>query len=190
MKIWELKSSFDDYESFQLLNLEGDSKKYFEGKIDSAAKASDSWGEIRIKCVEEGNQSDLPHFWGEVGTPMVSGKAKKFLESILGDNVEFLPLIHDMTGEVYYIINVLNAIDAIDYEKAILKKLRSGLVIDFKKYAFLSNMVKNQTIFKVYLNEILHIPSVFVSDEFRNTLLESDLKGFEFIEVWDSEANM
>lgn len=37
-----------------------------------------------------------------------------------------------MTGEVYYIINVLNAIDAVDYEKAILKKLRSGLVIDFK----------------------------------------------------------
>ena len=26
MKIWELKSSFDDYESFQLLNLEEDSK--------------------------------------------------------------------------------------------------------------------------------------------------------------------
>ncbi|WP_412677877.1 AHH domain-containing protein [Bacillus wiedmannii] len=80
--------------------------------------------------------------------------------------------------------------DAIDYEKAILKKLRSGLVIDFKKYAFLPNIVKNQTIFKVYLNEILHIPSIFVSDEFRNTVLESDLKGFEFIEVWDSEANM
>ena len=51
-------------------------------------------------------------------------------------------------------------------------------------------MVKNQTIFKVYLNEIVHTPSVFVSDEFRNTVLESDLKGFEFITVWDSEANM
>lgn len=190
MKIWELKSSFDDYESFQLLNLEENSKKYFEGKIDSAAKASNSWGEIRIKCVEEGKQSDFPHFWGEVGTPMVSEKAKKFLEPKLVDNVEFLPLIHDVTGEVYYIINVLNAIDAVDYEKAILKKLRSGLVIDFKKYAFLSNMVKSQTIFKVYLNEILHIPSVFVSDELRNAILESDLKGFEFVEVWDSEANM
>ncbi|WAI14288.1 imm11 family protein [Bacillus cereus] len=190
MKIWELKSSFDDYESFQLLNLEEDSKKYFEGKIDSAAKASNSWGEIRIKCVEEGKKSDFPHFWGEVGTLMVSEKAKKFLEPKLVDNVEFLPLIHDVTGEVYYIINVLNAIDAVDYEKAILKKLRFGLVIDFKKYAFLSNMVKNQTIFKVYLNEILHIPSVFVSDELRNAILESDLKGFEFVEVWDSEANM
>ncbi|MED0982759.1 hypothetical protein P4T48_25515 [Bacillus paramycoides] len=190
MKIWELKSSFDDYESFQLLNLEEDSKKYFEGKIDSAVKVSDSWGEIRINCVEEGNHSDFPHFWGEVGTPMVSERAKQFLESMLGDNVEFLPLIHNVTGEVYYIINVLNAIDAIDYEKAILKKLRSGLVIDFKKYAFLPNMVKNQTMFKVYLDEILHIPSVFVSDEFKNTILESDLKDFEFVEVWNSESNM
>ncbi|MDM5190331.1 hypothetical protein QUF99_24205 [Bacillus sp. DX4.1] len=190
MKIWELKSSFDDYESFQLLNLEEDSKKYFEGKIDSAVKASDLWGEIRIKCVEEGHHSDFPHFWGEIGTPMVSEKAKQFLGPTLGNNVEFLPLIHNVTGEVYYIINVLNAIDAIDYEKAILKKLRSGLVIDFKKYVFLPNMVKNQTIFKVYLNEILYIPSVFVSDEFRNTILKSDLKGFEFVEVWDSEATL
>ncbi|MED1564519.1 imm11 family protein [Bacillus paramycoides] len=190
MKIWELKSSFDDYESFQLLNLEEDSKKYFEGKIDSAVKVSASWGEIRINCVEAGNHSDFPHLWGEVGTPMVSERAKQFLESMLGDNVEFLPLIHNVTGEVYYIINVLNAIDAIDYEKAILKKLRSGLVIDFKKYAFLPNIVKNQTMFKVYLNEILHIPSVFVSDEFKNTILESDLKGFEFVEVWNSESNM
>ncbi len=49
-------------------------------------------------------------------------------------------------------------------------------------------MVKKQTIFKVYLNETLHIPSVFVSDELRNAILESDLKGFEFVEVWDSEA--
>ena len=76
MKIWELKSSFDDYESFQLLNLEEDSKKYFEGKIDSAAKASNSWGEIRIKCVEEGNQSDLPHFWEKLVHQWLVGKLK------------------------------------------------------------------------------------------------------------------
>ncbi len=45
-------------------------------------------------------------------------------------------------------------------------------------------------IFKVYINQRIHPTSVFVSDELRNTILESDLKGFEFIEVWDSEANM
>ena len=29
-----------------------------------------------------------------------------------------------------------------------------------------------------------------LSDELRNAILKSDLKGFEFVEVWDSEANM
>lgn len=33
MKIWELKSSFDDYESFQLLNLEEDSKSILKEKL-------------------------------------------------------------------------------------------------------------------------------------------------------------
>ena len=58
---------------------------------------------------------------GELGTPMVSRKAKEVLEPLICNNVEFLPLTHDVTGEVYYLINVLNTIDAIDYNKAVLK---------------------------------------------------------------------
>lgn len=38
MKIWELKSSFDDYESFQLLNLEEDSKSILKGKLTRQQK--------------------------------------------------------------------------------------------------------------------------------------------------------
>ncbi len=45
-------------------------------------------------------------------------------------------------------------------------------------------------IFKLYINGKIHPNYVLVSDEFRNAVLESDLKGFEFVEVWDSEANM
>ncbi|MDC2864218.1 hypothetical protein PLX19_06230 [Bacillus sp. BP-3] len=56
MKIWELRSSFDDYESFQLLNYQED-KKYFKGKFNSTTVLLDSWGEIFIECIEEGNQS-------------------------------------------------------------------------------------------------------------------------------------
>ncbi len=44
MKMWQLKSLFDNYQSFQLLNLKEDRKKYFDGKIDLAIKLSDSWG--------------------------------------------------------------------------------------------------------------------------------------------------
>ncbi|WP_218924536.1 hypothetical protein [Bacillus cereus] len=42
MKIWQLKSSTDDYETFQLLNYEED-KKYFKTSVNSMVSLSDSW---------------------------------------------------------------------------------------------------------------------------------------------------
>ncbi|MGA5663392.1 hypothetical protein ACPCZR_28565 [Bacillus bombysepticus] len=42
MKIWQLKSSTDDYETFQLLNYEED-KKYFKTSFNSMMSLSDSW---------------------------------------------------------------------------------------------------------------------------------------------------
>ncbi|WIL44966.1 hypothetical protein QP042_01015 (plasmid) [Bacillus bombysepticus] len=189
MKIWQLKSLFDNYQSFQLLNLKEDRKKYFDGKIDLAIKLSDSWGEIFIECVEGDKKSDCPMFWGELGTPMISRKAKEILEPLICNNVEFLPLIHDVTSEVYYLINVLNTVDAINYNKAVLEKLSTGLIIGFEKYAFLANKVEGQIIFKTFLNQRLHSSTVLVSDEFRNIVLENNLKGFEFVEVWDSEES-
>ncbi|MFT4407657.1 imm11 family protein [Bacillus cereus] len=187
MKIWQLKSLFDNYQSFQLLNLKEDRKKYFDGKIDLAIKLSDSWGKIFIECVEGDKKSDCPMFWGELGTPMISRKAKEILEPLICNNVEFLRLIHDVTSEVYYLINVLNTVDAINYNKAVLEKLSTGLIIGFEKYAFLANKVEGQIIFKTFLNQRLHSSTVLVSDEFRNTVLENNFKGFEFVEVWDSE---
>ncbi|MGN4614554.1 imm11 family protein [Bacillus cereus group sp. MYBK71-2] len=189
MKIWELRSSFDDYQSFQLLKYKED-KKYFEGKFNSTAILLDSWGEIFIECIEGDKPSDCPHFWGETGSIMISEQAKKLLEPLIGADVEFLPLVHNKTNEVYYVVHVLNVLDAIDSNKAIFKKLITGLVIGCEKFAFIPNIVHNEMIFKVYINQRIHPTSVFVSDELRNTILESDLKGFEFIEVWDSEANM
>lgn len=53
-----MKSSSDNYESFQLLNYKKD-KKYFEGKFNSTTILLDSWGEIFIECLEEGHHSDL-----------------------------------------------------------------------------------------------------------------------------------
>lgn len=66
MKIWELKSELDNYESYQLLNLNTDYTRYFEGKVDSAVEMSDSWGELFVECVEGDKQSDCPMFWGNL----------------------------------------------------------------------------------------------------------------------------
>ncbi|MGG2134689.1 DUF1629 domain-containing protein [Bacillus sp. S2(2024)] len=189
MKIWELKSSTDDYQSFHLLNYKEDNK-YFKKQFNSKGKLSNSWTDIFIKLEDKGTRSDCPIFLGKSGVRMISGKAKQILEPLIGDNVEFLPLIHTITNEKYYAIHVLNVLDALDSDNTVFEKLSSGLIIGCEKYSFIPSIVQNQAIFKIYINKIIHPTAIFVSDEFRNAVLESDLKGFEFVEVWDSELNM
>ncbi len=53
---------------------------------------------------------------------MVSEKAKELLKSILGANVEFLLFVSKSISEEYYLVHVLNVLDAIDSNKLIFKK--------------------------------------------------------------------
>ncbi|MGG2092824.1 hypothetical protein AB1283_08940 [Bacillus sp. S13(2024)] len=167
MKIWELRGSVDNYESFQLLNFDQDYEKYFERKFDLVEKLSNLWGEILIECVEEGNQSECPHFWGINGVLLVREKAKSVLEPLIliGNNIEFLPLVHNVTNECHYAINVLKQLDAIDNTKTVFKKLRSGLIVGCEKYSFIPHIVENENIFKVFLNKHVYSISVFVIDD-------------------------
>ncbi len=41
---------------------------------------------------------------------MIRRKAIQVLESLLGDKVEFLPLVHNCISEVYYLLQVLNVL--------------------------------------------------------------------------------
>ncbi|MGH1327856.1 imm11 family protein [Bacillus pretiosus] len=189
MKIWQLKSSTDNYEAFQLLNYEED-KKYFKTSFNSMVSLSDSWTPKFIAVIDEGKSSDSPIFWGKSGVQIISEKAKQVLEPLIGDNVEFLPLLRNSTSEVYYLVHVLNVLDAIDGDKAIFKKLITGLIVGCKKFAFDFNIVQNEMIFKVYINGKIHPTVVFISDELKALIEQSDLKGFEFIEVWNSKETV
>lgn len=61
----------------------------------------------------------LSDLWGETGTLMVSERAKELLKSILGANVEFLIFVSKSISEEYYLVHVLNVLDAIDSNKLI-----------------------------------------------------------------------
>ncbi|WP_028399079.1 imm11 family protein [Ectobacillus panaciterrae] len=190
MKIWELKSDFNGYESIQLVNFDEDFDRYFDTRFPNPLPLLSNWEDVYVKTIEKEAmraRSDFPHFWVDVGTSVVSEKAKVALQGLVKNSVEFLPLIHDEYQ--YYAIHVLKIIDAIDYKKAVLKRLSSGFVIGFDKYEFIKERVLNQHIFKVYLNDNIHRTATFVSDVFRDLALESELTGANFVEVWDSESN-
>ncbi|SDW88409.1 hypothetical protein SAMN05444487_107101 [Marininema mesophilum] len=185
MKVWALENDLEqDFEELQLLHFDSDYEKYMQ-KIQEAKSIADDWGRVEVFSLEEdGRECDSPKFWGGSCIPVFSEKALDVVNDMITDHTEVLPLKHPTNQ--YFIINVIQVIDAIDYNHSVLKELSSGLRVGFKKYAFHPERLLGQHIFKVYLDSRPHL-NVLVSDEFKNRVEARFLTGFRFEKVWDSD---
>ncbi|MEF3302238.1 imm11 family protein [Paenibacillus sp. GYB003] len=132
---------------------------------------------------KKGNPTDCPQF--SAGIPVFSEKAITITYDFLKDSAEILPLNHDTMK--LFALNVIQVLDAIDYEKAIVRRNSNGRFTGFEKFAFKKSIVQNHHIFKI--PEYIGL-RVFVSDEFRTRVIESNLTGFKFDEMWDSEEDI
>jgi hypothetical protein len=182
MKIWQLKSEYVDYEVFNFVNEERINlfNEHFCG-----VSMERNWEPPQVFTYQKGKESDFPP--GLLSVPVFSEKAVIALGEILEGKGELLPIVTDK-NKTYYAFNVLNVLDGIDGDRAEVKRLRSGKIMRYVNYAFKKEVVEGQIIFKTVNHETKNIKNthVFVTDEFRQKVLECDLEGFDFIEVWDS----
>ncbi len=182
MKIWELDENISEYEDLTLENGSDDEwlslGDMFRGKM-----LKNNWQPLKLKLIERDGslkRGDIPYF--SPGIPVFSKRAVTVLIPLIANNVEILDIECDI-GD-YKIINVINLVDGLDYKKSEISMYRdSDRIKVINKYAFHLNAIKEQNIFKIV--ERSRGP-VFVSDEFRNKVMECGLEGFRFIEVWDS----
>ncbi|MEK8130284.1 DUF1629 domain-containing protein [Paenibacillus filicis] len=176
--VWELESNTEGFQTFQLVEFE-ESSIVFAEMFNGVELISDhKWNPVYVEVADEGMESDYPHFWGSSGVPIVSENAKIILEDVLGNEVEFLPI---MLGEkIYYAIHIIKHLDAVDRTKTEFRQLPSGLIVGFKKLHFIQNVIENHNIFKVYLNNNLYGTSIFVSDVLKEIVIKHQLKGFKF----------
>jgi hypothetical protein len=183
MKIWSLEEDVNVYEHITLLD--GSNDKWLEfNDIFKEKSLKNNWKPLDISLIEHGGKlkrGDIPYL--SPGKPVLTERAVKVLDEFLEGCVEILPLNYDLQN--LYLINVINRIDSIDYKKSDIDYMRDGKrILSVNKYSFIKDKVENQHIFKI-LDQLWG--TVFVSDEFRNKVIESGLEGFKFIEVWDSE---
>jgi hypothetical protein len=160
----------------------------------------DNYKNVKSQYFPNGFKGDFLHSWGEVEItfqnkkkrdsisslselPVFSEKAFKVLTPFLDNHIQVLPLKNP--DLFYYAINVTNVIDAIDYNLSDLEKLADGRTIEIKNHVFKKQEVINQHIFKTP-----ELPTLFVyvSDRFRQAVIDNRLSGFNFVELWDSEA--
>lgn len=180
MKIWHLDFEVDEYDSLETVKeFDLDERQSYDGR-----SKLEGWKPIAVKKMAGRELSNVPGYSSYI--PVFDRAAMEIVEDLIKENCEVLPLIC-ADGE-FYIINVTTVLDAIDYSKSKFKRFStSNRIMRFIKYEFIKEKVEGQHIFKI-IDEPLRRP--FVSDEFRQRVLESNLKGFKFELVWDSEAEV
>lgn len=184
VKIWELSEDVNNYEDITLF--ENQKSKWLELNDMFVGKSLlDTWKPLKVKLIEHNGdlkRGDILYF--TLGVSILSNKAVNALQDFwIKGKVELLPLIYDLQDVV--LMNVLNIVDCINMNKSEIRRFTdSDKIKAISKYVFIPERVQNQHIFKIAQRPHGRI---FVSDEFKNRVIESGLEGFKFIEVWDSE---
>jgi hypothetical protein len=182
MKIYIMEPIGDIYQYITQHDSYRISHNEFYDRVGSHVNLGD-WKPLKMQIHRNKRRKicDNPNFVS--GFPVLSEKAVDVVRDFLADKADILPL--DCGDEKYFLINIYNKIDCIDYDKTQYTEFESGRVREFQKFAFIHDKLTNESIFKI--PEIIGKSMVFVSDEFRERIIGNGLVGFNFIEVWDSE---
>lgn len=147
MKIYELKPDVNHYRSFGYVN-DGDddlttSVKYGEPR--------ESWQKITIRPDDYRLLPEPGDYPSLLGTPMVSDRAKSILMKEC-DNVafQFLDVVDSSSKKIFYLMNVLTKVAALDREKTVFEYHESRL-LRVEKYHFRSD-IPYPPVFKCYLD--------------------------------------
>ncbi|WP_127531743.1 imm11 family protein [Paenibacillus kobensis] len=179
MKIWKLQADANNYNNFTEVN-ERDVNVLIDINSFNGLPMKNRWVPMRVKIREELQEGDMQAFFA--GVPVFNRRAINILQDLLSDKVELLELDYDNND--YYVVNILQVLDCIDYQLAVPVKFDDGTIWRFEKYAFRIEEIQDKHIFK-NINETKGF--ALVSDAFRDRVIQNNLKGFLFTELWDSD---
>ena len=180
MKIWKMDFELDRYDNFR------PKEKWTIEEIKSFDGRGhfNSWHTIQLERLEPEKGlplSDAPGFYSHI--PVFSERAVLVLKKYIDNNAEILTARYNEKN--YYIINVTNVLNCINFEESEYKTFPEGnRIMVFEKYAFIKEKVIDQDLFKVR-EETVKRP--FVSDAFRDSVINNGLTGFSFELVWECE---
>lgn len=179
MRIWLLRFDVNKYNSFNGYKIEEELNIRFFG-----SSLLSNWSAHTIEAYYKKRKiADVSDF--SCGAPLFNEKAVEALMDLLNESVELLLCYFENSR--YYVANVVNVIDALDKDKTQFKMFSTGeKSVECEKYVFKPEIVDGQHIFKIPLGNSIYI---FVSDEFKRRVEETKLKGFIFVEVWNSEED-
>ncbi len=181
---WDVMADADTYRVFEtLLSPEEDLEL-----IDMLKKGmhfGESWKPLPLRFWEgdkgykrKEKQKPVADFGEITLMPIVSLRGREVIESLTGNQVEFLPF-ETPTGH-YYGLHV-QYVDCLDVARAeVIRFKSSGRIMEVTKYAFHWNRLENIHIFRL---PELGLSRLFVSDEFKQLVETHGLTGLLFYPV-------
>ncbi len=172
MKIYRYVPDVDEYDC---LDNVGDWSAF-----DQGVRLAPHWRPTRVAVdARAGRSGDFPSLLGAI--PVLSARAWKALQGLIGERVEALPL--DCAAGPYFAINVLDHIDALDYPRSEVERFDDGGVMAIDSYAFKPKVLQGRHIFK--LPETAPAETL-VSGELKALVEKHKLKGLRFDELGEA----
>lgn len=177
MKIWHLDFDVDKYSNLMPINEKDLDSLEFDG-----SSKKDKWEPMEVELDGDKLLGDVTCLALIPGIPVFNAKVIKEIRNFIESSVEILPLVYN--NDEFYVINITEVLDCIDYKKSKYVTFKSsGRIMRFERYFFNEECIKGKHIFKIKDEPKRR---AFVSDEFRLKVLESRISGFKFELVWES----
>ena len=180
MKIYEVVPNSDVYDA---LYCNDDSEyrlilRFFGYYPYHQDKSPKVWKPITVKIDPRHKKGDFPSLCPFL---VFSSRARKVLQPLIGNYVEFLPLKLEGDLEQYAIAKIKQRTDCLDYSRAEFKRFpSSGRVMRVVKYAFKQGSLENKQFFNIPEQKA----RFFVSDKFKTCVESNNLEGLIFREVY------
>ncbi|MWC29701.1 imm11 family protein [Paenibacillus sp. MMS18-CY102] len=178
MKVWELWRSAKS----TLLTVCTEKDNIFDENFRGKPLAS-SYEPIKLKVQRIGQEEDFPNLAS--GALIFSKQAQTVIGPLIAPYAEVLEIDHSEISDIEIaLINVTNVVAALDYGRTTFKyDACSGEISGFNSVHFQLDKVMHNPIFRIPEKPV----KLYVTDEFRDLVIQHELKGFVFEEVWDSE---
>ena len=173
MKIYKYRPDSDTYNSLHNL---GDFSAFYVTK----PLASGWEPPYREEDRTVGKVGDFPSLIG--GVPVFSLRAWEVLRPLIDNTVEALPLETD--GGRYYMIHVLDHVEALDYSRAEVTRFSEGGVMYVDSYAFKPGLLRGKHMFK--LPETAR-SDVYVSETFKSLVEKAGLEGLALVYLAEAD---
>ena len=184
MQVYIMRAMPDDYDSIDIIN---DEDFTLDDALDGTSRIA-TWQTLNMRYFSEVEPPDYPKcdYPSFINIPCFSPKAAEALQDLLEGNGELLPL--DVSGDPYYMFNITNVIDCLDYDKSDIDsytKEGSIKILGVVESVLLDEKINSSCIFK--LPEFLYSYH-YVTQPFVDRVEECGLTGFNFQLIYDSDA--